>query len=114
MCSLRTSVFSWIMMICGAWVAADSSVEAQQVVYLSAGIDHSVSRRDDGTVWAWGDNQYGQLGDGTMVDRSNPVQVVQDTGEPLEAVQAVASRGWHTVAIDNDKRLELELITVAA
>ena len=31
--------------------------------------------RTDGTVWAWGNNDYGQLGDGTTVYRSVPVQM---------------------------------------
>ena len=27
------------------------------------------------TLWAWGDNTYGQLGDGTNVDRDTPTQI---------------------------------------
>jgi alpha-tubulin suppressor-like RCC1 family protein len=34
----------------------------------------------DGTVWAWGDNSYGELGDGTTANRLSPVQVSGLTG----------------------------------
>jgi len=37
--------------------------------------NHTLSLHVDGTVWAWGRNQRGQLGDGTTEDRSTPVQV---------------------------------------
>jgi alpha-tubulin suppressor-like RCC1 family protein len=33
----------------------------------------------DGTLWSWGSNQFGQLGDGTLIARSSPVQVGVDT-----------------------------------
>ena len=36
---------------------------------------HSLGLRDDGTVWAWGDNGSGELGDGTTTSRSSPAQV---------------------------------------
>jgi alpha-tubulin suppressor-like RCC1 family protein len=37
---------------------------------------HVCARKVDGTVWCWGGNFDGQLGDGTTVDRNVPVQVV--------------------------------------
>ncbi len=42
---------------------------------VSAGGSHSLALRSDGTVWAWGDNTYGQLGDGTTQTRDVPVRV---------------------------------------
>jgi len=36
---------------------------------------HSLAVKADGTVWAWGYNAYGQLGDGTTTQRNTPVQV---------------------------------------
>lgn len=41
----------------------------------SGGVDHSVALRKDGTVWCWGQNISGQLGDCTAVARNYPVQV---------------------------------------
>lgn len=46
------------------------------VVEVAAGGAHSLARRNDGTVWAWGHNTYGQLGDGSTTQRTTPVQVV--------------------------------------
>ncbi len=36
---------------------------------------HMLGLKSDGSLWAWGRNHYGQLGDGTTVDRSLPVQI---------------------------------------
>jgi alpha-tubulin suppressor-like RCC1 family protein len=43
---------------------------------VSAGDSHSLGVRTDGTAWAWGNNSYGRLGDGTATSRSSPVSVV--------------------------------------
>jgi alpha-tubulin suppressor-like RCC1 family protein len=42
---------------------------------VSAGLDHSLGVRSDGTLWAWGNNEAGQLGDGTRAQRKKPVQI---------------------------------------
>jgi len=43
---------------------------------VSAGGSHSLGVRTNGTVWAWGCNAQGQLGDGTTTSKSSPVSVV--------------------------------------
>jgi alpha-tubulin suppressor-like RCC1 family protein len=47
-------------------------------VFASAGVSgqHSLGIRANGTLWAWGSNANGRLGDGTTTDRSSPVSVV--------------------------------------
>ncbi|HEX2312108.1 MAG TPA: hypothetical protein VHJ17_00105 [Thermomonospora sp.] len=64
---------------------------------VAGGDSHSLAVRSDGTVWAWGDNDHGQLGDGTTVDRSAPVQVAALTG-----VVAVSAGIDFSVALKND------------
>jgi uncharacterized repeat protein (TIGR01451 family) len=51
----------------------------------------------DGTVWGWGINNSGQLGDGTTTDRSIPVQT---TG--LSNVIAITTRGFFSLALKSD------------
>lgn len=49
-----------------------------KVTGLSAGSSHCLAVLSDGTLWAWGSNQHGQLGDGTQLDKSVPVQIGKD------------------------------------
>ena len=67
------------------------------VKQISAGSDHSLAVKMDGTVWAWGYNRGGQLGDGTTIDRNTPVQVSGLSG----AVQ-VAAGSFHSLALRSD------------
>jgi alpha-tubulin suppressor-like RCC1 family protein len=46
-----------------------------EVTAVSAGDAHSLALLKDGTVRAWGMNRWGQLGDGTTIRRTSPVQV---------------------------------------
>jgi alpha-tubulin suppressor-like RCC1 family protein len=42
---------------------------------VSAGRSHSLSTKTNGTLWSWGSNNNGQLGDNTVANKSSPVQV---------------------------------------
>lgn len=45
------------------------------IVAVKAGTDHSLALKNDGTLWAWGYNYYGQLGNNSTVTPPTPVQV---------------------------------------
>jgi alpha-tubulin suppressor-like RCC1 family protein len=56
---------------------------------------HTLALRTDGTLWAWGYNQNGQLGDGTTADKTTPVQV----GTAKDWVYIAAGKS-HSMAIN--------------
>ncbi|MBN2084613.1 MAG: hypothetical protein JW748_05260 [Anaerolineales bacterium] len=61
---------------------------------LSSGEEHTCALTDQGGVNCWGNNEHGQLGDGSMVNSNIPVEV-----KGLENVSMVAA-GWaHTCAL---------------
>jgi len=65
------------------------------VVDLAGGRNHTLAIKDDGTVWAWGDNNSGQLGDGTDDNfREEPEQVAG-----LSNIVDVAAGADHSVAV---------------
>lgn len=66
------------------------------VVAISAA-DHSLAVRADGSVWAWGYNYYGQLGDGSTSDRFNPVQVLTGNGA-LGGAASVEAGDYHSLS----------------
>ena len=55
---------------------------------------HALALKKDGTVWAWGDNTYGQLGDNTTTQRNEPVAV-----QGLAGVATIAGGLYHSLAV---------------
>ena len=80
------------------------------VAAIAGGEYHSLAVKSDGTVWAWGDNTWGELGDGQfgwgtgrVVGSEVPIQVHGPTGSPyLTDVSAVAGGSGHSLALRSD------------
>ncbi len=73
------------------------------VVHVSGGQYHTVALKSDGTVWAWGYNNYGQLGDGTTTSSNIPVQVRDSSGTGyLTGITKISAGYSHVVALKND------------
>ncbi|WP_224367505.1 RCC1 domain-containing protein [Hyalangium versicolor] len=64
---------------------------------LSAGNSHSLALRTDGSVWAWGLNSDGQLGNGTQTLANVPVRV-----PGLPAILAISAGRSHSLALGVD------------
>jgi alpha-tubulin suppressor-like RCC1 family protein len=69
---------------------------ASGVTSVAAGVDQSLAIQN-GSVYSWGSNQYGELGDGTTTERDTPVPV---TGLPL-GVTSIAGGSSFSLAIQN-------------
>jgi alpha-tubulin suppressor-like RCC1 family protein len=67
----------------------------------SAGYRHTAAVKTDGTLWTWGCNGYGRLGDGTATNRSSPVTVAGGGTTWCAASAGTA----HTVAVKTDGTL---------
>ncbi|RAL20011.1 hypothetical protein DL240_19075, partial [Lujinxingia litoralis] len=67
---------------------------------VATGAEHSCGILDDGTLWCWGNNGSGRLGDGSTTQRSQPTRVAGD------GVWAqVSAGGQHTCGIKEDGSL---------
>jgi alpha-tubulin suppressor-like RCC1 family protein len=66
---------------------------------LSAGGDHACGVTTAGVAYCWGDNEYGQLGDGTTTTREAPVRVATDV-----RFRSVSAGKLHTCALATDGR----------
>jgi alpha-tubulin suppressor-like RCC1 family protein len=84
----------------------DTSTPSQVInltgaVSIAAGYTHSLVALSDGTVWGFGLNLTGQLGNGTTNDINTPVSTpVQAVG--LTGVQNVAAGNSHSLALRDD------------
>jgi len=64
------------------------------VVGMAGGYHHGLAVDSSGLAWAWGNNDAGQLGDGTVISHLTPAQVTNLTG-----IVAVAGGSWYSLAL---------------
>lgn len=72
------------------------------IIMISAGAFHTVGLKNDGSVWTWGDNEYGQLCDGTIDGVGNYVAHPLPQKVISSGVKAIATGWFHTLVLKND------------
>ena len=68
------------------------------VVSVAAGGAHTLVIKSDGSLWAFGWNRYGQLGDGTTTNRNKPAKV-------MDNVVAISAGAYHSHVLKEDGSL---------
>jgi alpha-tubulin suppressor-like RCC1 family protein len=100
--AIVVTILSSMLALVGAHPIAASG---PGIATMSVGGGHTCAARTDGTVWCWGYDAHGQLGDGTTGDvnhiRSSPVRV-RHGSSALRGVAKVAAGDGHTCVVRTD------------
>ena len=98
-CTLKAVAYNYDIVSSSVLTATYSvNTEPIKVVSVSAGMYHSLFLADDGSLWACGRNDQGQLGDGTKTDRHTPVKI-------MDGVASMSADGRSSFIIKNDGSL---------
>ena len=77
----------------------------KRVVALAAGQDHSLAVTSDGLLFAWGYNGDGEVGDGTIINRTTPVQLTASGPLAGKRITDVAATYLTSLALTDDGQL---------
>ena len=85
---------------------AGTPLAGKTIVQIAAGANHNMVLTSDGTVYAWGWNYHGQLGNNTKTN-SNTIVAVQTIGTPLagKKIVKIAAGQGHSLALTDDGRV---------
>lgn len=73
-----------------------------KVASVSVGADHVMAIKKDGTLWGWGNDMAGQLGDGTEWDLKGPDNISAVPIKVMDGVASVSTYYQFTIALKND------------
>ena len=96
----KISALIFALILTLALVPAIAAENAEEAVFISVSARHyhNLAIKSDGSLWAWGNNNYGQLGDNTVESKLTPVKIMENV------IAADAGRG-HSLAITYDGSL---------
>ena len=76
-------------------------LSSERITHIAAGGDHSIALDNNAKLWAWGDNTYGQLGNGSNnYDKPEPVDMTAMSIEDFDIVSIAVGRE-HSLALDD-------------
>ena len=105
----NTTYYWWVAANCvtsqSQWASGGSFTTLPQAATgcwksIATGSSHTLGIMSDGTLWAWGANDFGQLGDGTRTARRTPVKI-----GTASDWQSVSAGTFHTMAIKTNGTL---------
>ncbi|MDN3692356.1 T9SS type A sorting domain-containing protein [Chryseobacterium tructae] len=101
----NTPYYWWVAAHCGSsqgnWISGGSFTTLPPTTIgcwesVSTGMYHSVGLKTDGSLWAWGYNYDGQLGDGTTISKNIPIRIGTDNNWLKIAAGSLHSLGLKT------------------
>lgn len=99
--TLRFAVLFAVIMLLGSCSNSDDSTQSTKYwKTVSAGYGYTTAIRSDGTLWAWGYNEYGALGNGTTINSNTPIQIGTDSDW-----ESIASGGGYSCGIKTNGTL---------
>jgi hypothetical protein len=96
--NLRVDAAGLEQLLASPSVASIAAAGDAEMRRIAAGPHYSLGIKADGSLWAWGTNSAGNLGDGTTTNRTTPVKV-------LTGVTAVTTGTLHSLALKTDGSL---------
>ena len=85
-----------------AVTTAGTPMAGKTIIAVKAGDSHSLALASDGTVYAWGFNDDGELGNGNTTSSNVPVAVTMSGVLAGKTVVAIGSGYYHSLAITSD------------
>src|SRR5262249_52878812 len=80
----------------GAGTISFAAFPLRKLFALAAGDSHSAALKKDGTFWAWGDNSYGQFGNGSFDGKTTPFRAMTEN-----TWIAIGAAGSQTIGLKN-------------